>query len=304
MVNFCKTYYIKDLRNKEFVPTDNATYNNDEWFTSIIETLPRFIVKMFAKRELIIEDYLIFDNLDKWKNGTFLNDVLIEDIKDSIDILFITKQRAYEMMFKALTEEYNPIWNVDGTESIEYTKTNTGSQDIDTTRSGNMTDNVSFVGSEKDTNTIDGAKTTETTYSGEESNVRTGSQNNGVATMDSTSYLPSDNSDFDNLTDTLNYTNRQDTTEESFSNDYKNENTKSFTNRADNRTVTYNSLKEEQDRTDDLEEHYEETKTRGGNIGVTKSQELVESELKLRQGLSFLEIVARDIANLISIAIY
>lgn len=304
MVNFCKSYYIKDLRNKQFIPTDNSTYNNTEWFTSIIETLPRYIVKMFSKRELIIEDFLIFENIEKWKNGTFLDDVLLDDITDSIDILFLTKQRAYEMMFKALNEEYNPIWNVDGTESIEYTKTNTGTQDIDMTRSGNMTDNVAFVGSEKDSNTVLGTKTNETSYTGMESNERTGDESHGRATMDSVGCLDDTNTTYNSVTDSLEFTNRKDTTTEQFSNDYSNDVTKTYTNRADNRTVTYNNMKEEQDRTDDLEEHYEETKTRGGNIGVTKSQELVESELELRQGLTFLEIVGRDIANLISIAIY
>ena len=252
---------MKDLRNKEFVPTDNETYSNDDWFTSIIGVLPRFIVKMFANRELIIEDFLILDNLEKWKNGEFFNDVLIEEIKDSIDILFLTKQRAYEMMFNALNEEYNPLWNVDGIEELEYTKDNTGKQTNENTKTGNMTDNLSYVGAEYDT--------------------KTGNITSQASPYDSNTFYNANRENYNDL-----------------------KNTKEFLNRGDNRTETYNNIKDSLERNDYLKEKYKEKKIRTGNIGVTKSQELAEAEMELRNKYSFIEIVGRDIANLISIAIY
>lgn len=57
-------------------------------------------------------------------------------------------------------------------------------------------------------------------------------------------------------------------------------------------------------RTDDLMETYSETRKRTGNIGVTKSQDLLLSELDVARELNFTEIVARDIANAISYSVY
>lgn len=303
MVNFCKTYYVKDLRNKEFVPTDNEAYNNDEWYTSIIGVLPRFIVKMFANRELIIEDFLIFDNIEKWKNGEFLNDILIEEIKDTIDILFLTKQRSYEMMYNALNEEYNPLWNVDGTEELEYTKDNTGTQINENTKSGNLTDNVIYNGTETNTNVKSGNLTDNVNYVGKENDTKTGNTTNQTSPYDSDNFYNTNKENYNNIKSELEYLNRADNRTETY-NDVTDTNTKSFASRSDNRTETYNNIKDSAEREDDLREEYKETKTRKGNIGVTKSQELALSEIDLRNKYSFIEIVGRDIANLISIAIY
>lgn len=303
MVNFCKTYYVKDLRNKEFVPTDNETYNDDDWYTSIIDVLPRFIVKMFANRELIIEDFLIFENIEKWKNGEFLNDVLIEEIKDSIDVLFLTKQRAYEMMFNALNEEYNPLWNVDGTEELEYTKDNTGKQTNENTKSGNLTDNVTYNGSETNTNVKTGNLTDNVNYVGKENDTKSGNTTNQTSPYDSDNFFNTSRENYNNVKNELEYLNRADNRTETYNN-ITDTNTKSFTTRSDNRTETYNNVKDSAERNDYLNEKYKEKKIRTGNIGVTKSQELALSEIELRNKYSFIEIVGRDIANLISIAIY
>ena len=303
MVNFCKTFYVKDLRNKEFIPTDNEAYNNDDWYTSIIDVLPRFIIKMFANRELIIEDFLIFDNMEKWKSGEFLNDVLIEDIKDSIDVLFLTKQRSYEMMFEALNEKYNPLWNVDGTEEVEYTKDNTGKQTNENTKSGNLTDNVIYNGTETNTNVKTGNVTDDMEYIGKENDTKSGNTTNQTSPYDTDTFYNTNRENYNNVKNEKEYVNRSDNRTETY-NEVTDENTKTFANRSDNRTETYNNVKDSAERNDYLKEKYKEKKIRTGNIGVTKSQELALSEIDLRNKYSFIEIVGRDIANLISIAIY
>lgn len=98
---------------------------------------------------------------------------------------------------------------------------------------------------------------------------------------------------------TKSFTSREDVKQTNFSenNPLREEDVKSFTNRADNRTLSYNN---KNIRKDSLKEIYDETKTRGGNIGVTKSQELLEAEVDVRLRLNMCDIISRAIVNAVS----
>ena len=113
-------------------------------------------------------------------------------------------------------------------------------------------------------------------------------------------------------TNTTNFTNRSDTNTTNYNN-VKNDINKSFNERKDenikefeNRNDT--SIKEYENRTDENIKTFTDredvtTHTRSGNIGVTTSQQMLESE-RLIANFKFVDIVARDIVKKIAILLY
>ena len=108
---------------------------------------------------------------------------------------------------------------------------------------------------------------------------------------------------FTNRTDTntTNYNNVKNDINKSF-NERKDENIKEFENRNDT------SVKEYENRTDENIKTFTDreditTHTRSGNIGVTTSQQMLESQ-RLLANFKFVDIVARDIVKKIAILLY
>ena len=113
-------------------------------------------------------------------------------------------------------------------------------------------------------------------------------------------------------TNTTNFTNRTDTNTTNYNN-VKNDINKSFNERKDenikefeNRNDT--SVKEYENRTDENIKTFTDredvtTHTRSGNIGVTTSQQMLESE-RMIANFKFVDIVARDIVKKIAILLY
>ena len=108
---------------------------------------------------------------------------------------------------------------------------------------------------------------------------------------------------FTNRTDTntTNYNNVKNDINKSF-NERKDENIKEFENRNDT------SIKEYENRTDENIKTFTDredvtTHTRSGNIGVTTSHQMLESE-RLIANFKFVDIVARDIVKKIAILLY
>ena len=108
---------------------------------------------------------------------------------------------------------------------------------------------------------------------------------------------------FTNRTDTntTNYNNVKNDINKSF-NERKDENIKEFENRNDT------SIKEYENRTDENIKTFTDREdvtshTRSGNIGVTTSQQMLESE-RMIANFKFVDIVARDIVKKIAILLY
>ena len=108
---------------------------------------------------------------------------------------------------------------------------------------------------------------------------------------------------FTNRTDTntTNYNNVKNDINKSF-NERKDENIKEFENRNDT------SVKEYENRTDENTKSFIDreditTHSRSGNIGVTTSQQMLESE-RMIANFKFVDIVARDIVKKIAILLY
>lgn len=233
---------IKEISN--FIPT-KGFYNSSKWFSLVGDILEPTIKTYYGEREL-------FSN-----SGTTTEDK-IEIIKNQIDCLFMANNFNYEKIADAITADFNPVWNVESKETLEYDIDNTGTQENE----------VEHTGTQGTSGTNTGTETTADTSGSLTTNSNT--------TFDSSTEFETGKSDTQNRgqiqrTDNL----------------------------AHSETRTDN-LKEDATRTDNLHEHYFETKIRGGNIGVTKSSELVEDSILLRLRYNLVNIISKDIVSFIS----
>lgn len=244
------------------------------------------------------------------------------------EMAFAKYGEKWSRLWELRNTEYNPIENYNMTESGGDTNTRTGSvtrSDTGTvTDTHTGTDTLTKSGTEthtkagEETLTKSGSETH--TYSGKEKTTNTVTSNNTGTTnsvygFNSSSAVPSDTSsgtqtglsdselEYTNRTDTDGFTNRVDTA--GFNNRVD---TDAFSNRQDQQTKnltdqqtrnlsgsdTYNNLK-------DTGTH---TLSRSGNIGVTTTQQMAESEIDLWSVFDYFEIVFKDIDSIMLLDIY
>ena len=259
-------------------------------------------------------------NVMKFNNED--NSVNYANIIKSIKIRLLTKSRIYERMFNAFMSDYNPLWNVDGVTGTVRQSTHTG--------------DITNTGKTETTNT----GKSETTNTGKNSNTRTGNETNAptgkdiseksVTTFDSSTYRDTEKTEnsFESRTDTHTYNSvkdeylidSQNPMKESYQIDSQNPLKESYqidsqnplkeTYQIDSQNPlkqsyqidSQNPLKESRNLTDeDLE-----MIIRQGNIGVTKSSELLLDTLALydNQLMDFVHYVVNDCINQISYSIY
>ena len=275
-------------------------------------------------------------NVMKFNNED--NSVNYANIIKSIKIRLLTKSRIYERMFNAFMSDYNPLWNVDGVTGTVRQSTHTG----DITNTGKT--ETTNTGKSETTNTGKSETTntgkSETTNTGKNSNTRTGNETNAptgkdiseksVTTFDSSTYRDTEKTEnsFESRTDTHTYNSvkdeylidSQNPMKESYQIDSQNPLKESYqidsqnplkeTYQIDSQNPlkqsyqidSQNPLKESRNLTDeDLE-----MIIRQGNIGVTKSSELLLDTLALydNQLMDFVHYVVNDCINQISYSIY
>lgn len=278
---------IKDAINTgSIIPTNNNYYNSDDWFINTAQHLDQLLYRTQGRREL-------FDDLTEDH----------EEIKAAVDDLFMFNAYKYRHLWTLYVAEYNPLWNVDGTEKTTRTRDNTGTQEDKL--SG--TDEFEKLGKEKSTRTgnettaPDGSETM--TKAGSITTANSGGPTSGRTTFDSATFY-----DTDKVADT----GKQSTTygekngasdpyteTKSYSSDRKDTHTYNnvadelaFTNRSDKTTYGKTDT-----RTDNLHENEIIVHERGGNIGVTMTTQLEESEYNWTMLFKFLNIIVSDIAN-------
>lgn len=195
-----------DIKDITIQLPDLTWLNNKEWYIYTKDELPAYIKRRFGKRELIYE-------------GNELTDV-IQDI-------LLENEYKYDKLWELLKMEWNPLWNVDGTETLKYTKTGNGSNQ---------------------------ASGTDSTTSGSDTTIT-----NSERTFDNATQLDTD---------------------------------KTVSGTDSDSSVTYGRKDVSSN-----SETYTETKERHGNIGVTKTTELINDALKLYNDtrMSFIYTIAHDI---------
>lgn len=194
-----------------------------------------------------------------------------------------THKEAYARMWTALNAEYNPLENYNGDTTL--TVEETGKETNKNTKAGKVTSDNTVTGTKSSELSITGTKTStmqETPTSGSYTDTETrqvsaegGStfNNENKVTKEFAKRGETNTDSFsdykETTTDSAN--SFHDKTETSYSNDYADTNEKSFTNR---KTTT--------------------TEVKHGNLGLTTSQQMIESELSLRLKYNFYDMMFAD----------
>lgn len=209
------------LEDGTILPT--TPISEDAWYSVISSQLENYMKMNYGQNEMI----------DILYDGIPVSDTQKRNyIKSMVYAHLLANEYKYENLYNSCVLEWNPLYNVDGTETLTYTRTNTG--------------------------TVENEGTT----SSENSGTDTTTSQDSATTYDS-------DTDFDTTKD-VNTTQHGLTIEGTSGN-----------------TTTNN-----------LTEGYSETKVRQGNIGVTKTTELLEDYRKYVD-YSFIDVVAHDLVNLI-----
>lgn len=225
---------ISNVQNVFPVITELETAQDNDWYVELKKYFDEFLDLNFADR---IINRLVerndFASLLLW-------------VQKKIKLKVLTNIYKYSRLYETTILEYNPLWNVDGTEE----------RTVNRSRSGNDTDTYN----ENNTTTKTGTDATATTGNDTTTTQKT--------TFDSASFNDTDKNTLQhNTTDTTTHN----TTD---------------TNR---HTGTKGNIFEN-------EEEETETLVRQGNIGVTKSTELIDSQ-RLTVNYSYIEEVVHDIVN-------
>lgn len=263
-----------------------------------------------AAFQSVLSDYISFNHGNLDIRYTLEDSVLKNPsiIQNAVVNWYNTHKYQYEKLYNTTLLKYEPLQNYDRIEETTDETERTGNDDttfgsrVDTSTVNNTTN----IGAQDNTNTDNettkiGAINTETNSStskkGSESNEKE------VAPYDTETY-------YNQEKDTLSFTNRTDTNNSTTTTNARtdtrtNTNTEKVGARKDTtESSTSNTFGGHTDATSRNEsETYTHKSHMYGNIGVTTSQQMLESEREIAY-FNFLSIVAHDIIKLIAICIY
>ena len=218
-------------------------------------------------RDFIFDNFGYYEISEKIKNTTERkNKTMLEVIQEIASNIYQSNEYRYDTLYSTITQEYNPIENYSMSERIE------------TSYNGKEINATTFTGSEKETHSIKEDRT-------ERSKTNEGGTTNVLKTA------PYDSENFFNKEQSTTTQDSPTSSEVSIGNTGENTTEKSFQNRSDNNVKSFEGR-------NDVVTHI-----RSGNIGVTTSQQMLESQRALAN-FNFVGIVARDIVKRIGILIY
>ena len=215
------------------------------------------------------------------------------DITRISDFLYLKYGIKWDRLYRAYTSEYNPIWNVDG--SITETET----RDLAADHTG--TDTTGSTGTDTETHT--GTETV--ADSGTDSESRSGTDrketSGSVYGFDSSGAVPSD-SGSETVTagigTSTTYGKKEDTTKDLTDSTTYGKNEESTKNLTDSTTYGRTDTTTHNTKDTDTGTITRQT-TRGGNIGVTMTQQLLEADTEYWNKVTslFYQQVITDVVN-------
>lgn len=312
--------FLNDYSTLTPSDSDVGAVAASDWWSDMKSQMDDLFWMYFANRTVFINP--------KFNPDT--PDTAYSNIIRTISILLKSKKPQLDRIYTALTASYNPLWNVDGVTGTIYTDTHTGTNTQNKTgtdtlnQSGSNTDRLSgsdaVVQSGSNTDATSGSDTVEE-HTTKDDTTRTGNMvvggggtdinNHGRFTfddqtnikkegIDSTDYGKTETTTYNGVKDAHLYENETET-------NYGKVDTMTFgktdtTNygRVDTMTfgkqdqTTYNTQLLD---TRNLSDEHVEMQIRQGNIGLTKSTELVESEFNLRNRYDFFYYVTHLCVN-------
>lgn len=298
----------------------NTTVDNPTSSAEFQELLKNYIYENFGI-------YQISPLIVMRENSTEKSfDDLISEIST---LVYKANEYRYNTLYSTIIQEYDPIENYKMFEEI--TVNYQGDEKTVNQFIGKEKNTINYKGEESTVDSKTGTDTNVLTKNGTESNSLSKSGTENVNESDTrgdvtttTKKAPFDSETFYNESQDLTSQSKADVknTTTTFT-DRVDNNTTTFANRTDNEQITYNSsnninksfngrsdenIKEFDGRADESLKSFMNRKdvtthTRSGNIGVTTSQQMLESQ-RLLANFKFVDIVARDIVKKIAILLY
>ena len=309
-------YRLMDFLTDSLTPTDTqmGALASADWWQYVKPHFDNEIWQYYFDRIVFCNRKFPEDN----------DDITYHNIIKSFVINLQTKARQYERLYNAAMADYNPLWNVDGVTGVITQDTHTGTDTVaksgsDTsTLSGRDVDTLSgsdvstLSGSDEVTETLDvttdiDITKDDTTRTGNETIAKTGTDTStvGVTTFDDTEHFKNkeQSGTLYGSTDTHTYNNVKDSHEldqqnvvdsdKGVTTEYGKVDTMAY-GKVD--TMGYNSQTQD---TKNLTDKHVEMQIRQGNIGVTKSSELLMDTLDLytNELMDFIKLVVRECVN-------
>ena len=291
-----KVFEVEILANKKLF-ADAISGKTYPWDSSVNTTIDNYIYTYYRDR-----------NLYHWYDSLY-TDVsnLLTTLKADIATLFDSRKYTWGKLYETTLLEYNPIENYSMTERENATTESTSTQGAQINTDTNDYGAISVAKSE-----ILGAQTnTETATMGEQAKLTTmnigeqvteGSTINETAPYSSEGYQ-SDTKSIDSVTSGA----KSDSTQE-HNDAYTNTNEQTFGAKDNTYTTTTDGRKdilkrEIGSKSDTNNSTNNRELTRSGNIGVTTSQQMLESERQVAM-FNFVQIVAHEVVRLISSDMY
>lgn len=262
-------------------------------------------------------NYLVVD-LELGDTAPYL--ASLRELTRRVQAIYNINKSKYMRMAELYGLEWNPLWNVDGTEKYTYLE-NSGVNDINNTKVlGQHIDNIQFDKGEQ-------------TDSGSNSNVKTGAEaktggksethedTNSVTSFDSDEFANTDHNvgsvnvtnesettNFNNITDTGSnsetYGSRKDKTATTYGSQTNTDNTIITHHNAKNGEADYNGGVDGFGNTVvGGDKYHHEIKERKGNIGVTKTTELLMDALEWYKNNILMEFF-KDLNEQVLVGIY
>lgn len=303
-----REYQTKPILNELRIFSYQTKVNGQET-TVNVELFPAFMLDIANKIFLQKQGDLKADEImEDYREGTYTAQMVADVIKN----FHIQKWKHWLEMWKA---DYNPIWNVDGTETktivTQYGKVTTMAKNTTDTTTYNSELEMEYDSTNK--TTYNSNETTEQLTDGKYNTThghiitQTEPQTDtAVAAFDSITPVPhsetilTQHSDTNSGTDQIAISDGKKKTDhggyDELARDGKDTNTHSGTD----------SLARTGSDTDTLSgtDSTTETTTRGGNIGVTMTQQLLTAEQSFWSQYSFFDMWFSDIAEELTLSIY
>lgn len=303
-----REYQTKPILNELRIFSYQTKVNGQET-TVNVELFPASMLDIANKIFLQKQGDLKADEImEDYKEGTYTAQAVADVIKN----FHIQKWKHWLEMWKA---EYNPIWNVDGTETktivTQYGKVTTMAKNTTDTTTYNSELEMAYDSKNKTTyNSNETAEQlTDGKYNTTHGHIITQTEpqtDNAIAAFDSVTPVPhsetilTQHSDTNSGTDQIAISDGKKKTDrggyDEIARDGKDTNTHSGTD----------SLARTGSDTDTLSgtDSTTETTTRGGNIGVTMTQQLLTAEQSFWSQYSFFDMWFLDIAEELTLSIY
>ena len=265
---------LEKLYNNNMIKSVLNTFSYaPNWFT-LVDTIDGNLRARYGNRGLL-----------EYYTRTDENDVKT-DFETILYVYLKSREKEYARLYDLIDLEYNPIENY----SMEENESGFNTSD---NMYGDITEsNNSVFGERKTDNTLSHGKVTdtETLDIGEITTISNGEDKRA----------PFDDNEYENVTkaDGTSTTDARTDKSTSVRDGYEDKNTFSEDEHIDS------NMKHISEHGDTFHTDFTRTLTRSGNIGVTTSQQMIESSINLAPKFNLVDRISRDVANLVSKGVY